>query len=154
PGAVDAAYELDLANASDVLLVERISSGDVCAVELAAPACDANSKLACGVAGVSPIRTAQHNVPAGHYRGVAQSLFANPVSVTAFVRDAIPTTLVPFADGCADVQVIPPEGGFFQGNTSNATPGFNAGCDQAGLPKYGAPDQLLELDLAAKKRVV
>ena len=57
-------------------------------------------------------------------------------------------------DACADVHVIPPTGGFFQGNTANATPNFSAGCDQGGVQGPGAPDQLLELTLAATKRVV
>ena len=66
--------------------------------------------------------------------------------------DAFFEALVPFADGCDDVFVLPPTGGTFQGNTANVNAQFLAGCDQGGSPN--APDQLLRLDLPAKKRVV
>jgi hypothetical protein len=153
-GAVDAAYELDLAQASDVLLVERIAAIDQGAVSLATPACTAATALSCSSAGQSPVRGGKRNVPAGTYRVVAESLHGEDVELTAFVRKAVPPTLVPFADGCADAFVIPPEGGFFQGNTANATADFSAGCDQGGVQAGGAPDQLLRLDLATQKRVV
>jgi hypothetical protein len=100
------------------------------------------------------VRAQKRNVPAGMYRVVAESALAQDVELTAFVRPAVPPTLVPFADGCADAFAIPPEGGFFQGNTANAAADFSAGCDQAGVPPGGAPDQLLSLTLAAQKRVV
>lgn len=155
PGAVDAAYALDLAVASDVLLVQRIGSGDTGAIELAQAACAAPSdQLACGTGSVSPIRTAKHNVPAGSYRVVSESAKGQDTQITAFVRPAVPPQLIPFADACADALTIPPSGGFFQGNTANATGDFNAGCDQGGVPQGGAPDQLLKLTLATPKRVV
>jgi hypothetical protein len=50
--------------------------------------------------------------------------------------------------------VIGPDGGFFQGNTSNAVANYGAGCDQAGGTAQGAPDQMLKLELTAQKRVV
>ena len=153
-GAVDAAYELDLAAASDVLLVERIAQGDLGAVGLAQPTCTAATSLVCNAGGQSPVRASRRNVPAGQYRVVAESQLAENVQLTAFVRNAVPPTLVPFADACADVYVIPEAGGFFQGNTANATANFSAGCDQAGVQGGGAPDQLLQLTLAAPKRVV
>lgn len=153
-GAVDAAYALDLAAASDVLLVQRIASGDFGAVSLSAPACTAASTLACQSGGSSPVRLSRRNVPAGSYRVVAESQQAQDVQLTAFVRDAVPPTLVPFADGCADAFPIPPAGGFFQGNTANATADFSAGCDQGGVGGGGAKDQLLSLTLAAAKRVI
>jgi hypothetical protein len=153
-GAVDAAYELDLAVASDVLLVERIAQGDIGAVGLAQPACDAAGALSCSVAGNSPVRASRRNVPAGQYRVVVESQLGEDVQLTAFVRKAVPPTLVPFADGCADVFVIPPTGGFFQGNTANATGDYSAGCDQGGVMGGGAPDQLLQLTLATTQRVV
>jgi hypothetical protein len=62
--------------------------------------------------------------------------------------------LVPFADACADALAIPETGGFFQGNTANNTADFTAGCDQNNGPPGGAPDQLLEIVLSARKRVV
>ena len=74
--------------------------------------------------------------------------------LTAFTRPATPPTFVVFADTCDDAHHIPPHGGLFQGNTSNATAQYAAGCDQAGGPPFGAPEQMLRLDLATAKRVV
>jgi hypothetical protein len=153
-GAVDAAYQLDLAKPSDVLLVERVASGDIGALGLALPACDASATLVCASSGLSPVRASKHNVPAGSYRVVAESLNAQDVELTAFVRDALPPTLVPFADGCADAFPIPETGGFFQGNTANASADYSAGCDQGGISGGGARDQMLTLTLTATKRVV
>jgi hypothetical protein len=153
-GGVDAARELDLAAPSDVLLVQRIASGDVGAVGLSGPACTPATALACAAGGQSPVRASLRNVPAGAYRIVVESRNAEDVELTAFVRDAVPPTLVPFADGCADAFAIPPTGGFFQGNTANATADFSAGCDQGGISGGGAKDQLLTLTLAVPKRVV
>jgi hypothetical protein len=76
------------------------------------------------------------------------------MQLTALVRPAVPTTLVPFADSCADVLAIPSTGGFFQGNTANASANYVAGCDQGGQPPGGAREQLLKLELAVPKRVV
>jgi hypothetical protein len=154
PGAVNAAYELDLASNSDVLLVERFAMGDTGAVGLATPACTANSALACMASGQTPVRVGRRNVPAGAYRVVPTSLTAQDVQLTAFVRDAVPPTLVPFANGCAQAQPIPETGGFFQGNTANATPNFPAGCDLGAVQGNGAPDQLLSLTLTSSKRVI
>src|SRR5690606_33126927 len=74
--------------------------------------------------------------------------------LTALVRPALPPTLVPFANTCGEVVTIPSTGGFFQGNSANAQPDFDSGCDQGGLPPGGAPDQILQLTLTAQKRVV
>lgn len=154
-GAVDAAYALDLPVASDVLLVQRIASGDTGAIELSQAACAAPSdQLACGTGGVSPVRTAKRNVPAGSYRVVSESYDGQDTQITAFVRPAAAPQLIPFADACADAFVIPPGGGLFKGNTANATSDFNAGCDQGGVPQGGAPEQLLKLTLTTPKRVV
>jgi hypothetical protein len=153
-GAADAAYELDLARASDVLLVERISSGDTASIELTDATCSATSGLACGLGAYSPLRTARHDVPAGSYRVVAESVNAEPVQVTAFVRDAVPPTQVLFADTCAEALAIPSTGGFFQGNTANAHADYPAGCDQSGGAPNGGPEQMLKLVLASRQRVV
>jgi hypothetical protein len=59
-----------------------------------------------------------------------------------------------FADTCEDAVSIPAEGGLLRGNTSNVGADFGAGCDQAGGPPTGGPDQMLRLELPAKKRVV
>jgi hypothetical protein len=100
------------------------------------------------------VRASKRNVPAGQYRVVAESLLAQNVELTAFVRPAVPPTLVPFSDACADAITIPPEGGFFQGNTANANASYSAGCDFGGVSGGGAPDQLLVLTLPNPKRVV
>jgi hypothetical protein len=155
PGAADAAYALTLTETSDVLLVQRIASGDTGAVELALPACaGAADQLACGLGALSPVRASEHGVAAGEYRVVAESVLATGIELTAFVRPSVPPTLVPFADSCADVLEIPAGGGLFQGTTANATADFNAGCDQGSVPQGGARDQILELTLAVPKRVV
>lgn len=155
PGMVDAAYALDLTETSDVLLVERISQGDIGAVALAEPACGGKEdQLVCGTGSPSPVRAAKHAVPAGSYRVVAESFQGQPLKLTAFVRPAVAPTIVPFSDGCADALEIPPEGGFFQGTTANAAGDYSAGCDQGGVEGGGAPDQMLKLVLAAPKRVV
>ena len=154
PGAVDAAYRLDLAVKSDVLLALRVAVGDVGAIELAGAACAPADLLVCAVAGYSPVRVGKHGVPAGSYRVIAESSQGQPMKATAFVRPAAPTTLVPFSDGCADALDVPPGGGLFQGNTANAIADFNAGCDMGNQPQGGAPDQLLRLTLDKKQRVV
>jgi hypothetical protein len=133
----------------------RIASDDQGAIELAEPACAAPSDLlVCGTGTSSPLRAAKHGVPAGSYRVVAETLEGSPTQVTAFVRDAVAPTLVPFADACADVFTIPPDGGFFEGTTANANADFSAGCDEGSVMGGGARDQLLRLVLAAPKRVV
>lgn len=155
PGSVDAAYALDLPFSSDVLLVERIGQGDTGGVELSLPACGAaQDLLVCGTGASSPVRASKRNVPAGAYRVIAETLKGGDTELTALVRPAAPTTLVPFADACADAFTLPPEGGFFQGNTVNATANFSAGCDQGTVMGAGAPDQLLKLVLSAQKRVI
>jgi hypothetical protein len=153
-GGVDAVYALDLPVASDVLLLGRRSSGDTVAVELVAPPCEADDGIVCGLGTLSPVRARKRNLPAGSYRVVAESQLGQPMELTALVRPALPPTLVPFANTCGEVQAIPAYGGFFQGNTVNAQPDFDSGCDQGGLPPGGAPDQILALVLPAPKRVV
>ncbi len=155
PGGIDAAYQLDAAAPSDVLVVGRFSQGDQVAVELASPPCKLPSdQLVCAPGYVSPARARKHGLAAGSYRVVAESAKGEPMQLTALVRPALPPTLVPFADACKDVQKIPSSGGFFQGNTANAKADFNAGCDQGNQPPGTAPDQLLQIDLPAPKRVV
>lgn len=152
--AVDAAYELDIDEPSDVLLVQRISAGDAASVGLALPGCTEQDALSCVIGGRSPLRARKRNVAAGDYRVIAESLFGLPQQLTAFVRPYAPATLVVFADDCAAPQQIPAEGGFFQGNTSNLAANFSAGCDSSGNGPAGARDQLLRLDLSETKRVI
>ena len=154
-GAPDAAYALELAERSDVLLVERSFRGQQSAVSLAKSTCAGPDDLvACTVSSVSPIRAQAHDVPAGSYRAVVENIAANPVSLTAYVRPAQAPRLVPFADTCADAVDIPEAGGFFQGNTSNAEADYVAGCDLGGQPAGGARDQMLRLTLTRTRRVL
>jgi hypothetical protein len=71
-----------------------------------------------------------------------------------FTRNAVPATLVPFADDCSAPFEIPEAGGRFKGSTANAHPDFSAGCDGSNQHEFGAPDQILHLALKAKSRVV
>jgi hypothetical protein len=153
-GAADAAYQIDLPNASDVLLVERISSGDSASVALAFPACGSGDALACTSGNTSPLRASARGVPAGSYRAVAESSGRLPVELTAWIRPAAPPALVPFSDTCATAALVDPRGGFFQGNTSNASADYPAGCDASGQAPGGAQDQMLKLALETRKRVV
>lgn len=153
--AIDAAYELDLTEPSDVLLVQRTSTGDSASVQLAEPACAGPADLiACSTGAKSPIVVSKRNVPAGGHRAVVESVLGKDQQLTAFVRKTGPALLVPFADACADAVSIPSQGGFLQGNTANANANFSAGCDNAGGPPNGADDQMLRLDLTTTKRVV
>ncbi len=154
-GTVDAAYAVDLAVASDVLLVERIAQGDTGSVSLALASCAGpSSSKACAKNGISPVRASVRGVPAGSYRAVVESARGNPIELTAFVRPSVPPTLVPFADTCAAATSIAESGGFYQGNTANESADFSAGCDVTGVSSGGAADQILKFTLATKKRVV
>ncbi|MCA9617790.1 MAG: hypothetical protein KC731_02145 [Myxococcales bacterium] len=153
-GGVDAAYTLDLTQTSDVLVLGRYSSGDDAAVDLALPSCGASDSLVCAQSTLSPIRARKRTLGAGSYRILAESVQGAPMQLTALVRPAVPPTLIPFANTCGEVVAIPATGGFFQGNTLNAQPDFDAGCDIGGQPPGGGPDQILELTLSQPKRVV
>jgi Putative metal-binding motif len=154
-GAPDAAYSLDLSQASDVLLVERISQGDTGAISLARPPCaGASDVVECETDTNSPVRAAAHDVPAGSYRAVVETAAGDPTQLTAFTRPAAPPILVAFADTCADAVDVPAAGGFFEGNTANATANYDAGCDLGAQPPGGAPDQVLHLKLASTRRVI
>jgi Putative metal-binding motif len=152
-GEVDAVYALELAEPSDVLLVERISGPDLGSISLGLPACAAPADVkACSTSYVSPVRASVHGVSAGSYRVVAETTKALPVELTALVRPASVPTLIPFADTCSAVATISPQGGIYQGNTANASGDYSAGCDTSGAEN--APDQMLKLVLTSKKRVI
>ena len=153
-GAPDSTHSLTLNQTSDVLLVERISNDDTGAVSLALPTCAEQTRLACGSSSASPVRSRAFGVAAGSYRVVTESTAANPVSLTAFTRKAVPATLVALADDCSAPFEIPETGGRFKGNTANAHADFSAGCDVGNQAKYGAPDQMLHLKIKSKSRVV
>jgi hypothetical protein len=152
--APDAAYELSLGEASDVLIVGRVSQGDYGAVSLMNQDCGPADLLVCATNSTSPVRASMHDAPAGTYKVVIETQKGDPTQLTTFVRPAQPPVFMLFAETCSDAQTIPLEGGFFQGNTSNAVAHYGAGCDQAGGPAAGAPDQMLRLELNATKRVV
>ena len=154
PNAVDAVRSLTLSEASDVLLLGNLSSGDEGSVSLWKPACAPNEQLACEYTTPSPVRASLHNVLPGDYRVAIETRYGNPTRLTAFTRPATAPTYVVFADTCDEAQSIPPLGGFFQGNTANASAQYGAGCDQAGGAPEGAAEQMLRLDLTEQKRVV
>jgi hypothetical protein len=151
-GAPNAAYKLDLAEASDVLLIGRFPQGDVGSVSLNLPACGSEDLLVCAPGG-TPQRASQRNVAAGSYRAVIADAKGLTTELTALVRPTVPPTTVT-SDGCIAPQTIPETGGFFVGDTTNATADFSAGCDALGQPIGGAKDQLLRLVLSQKRRVV
>jgi hypothetical protein len=84
-GSIDAAYDLELATSSDVLLVERIAQSDTGAVSLALPSCGSGSEKLCGQGQSSPVRASLRGVPAGSCRAVVETVLGNPVELTAFV---------------------------------------------------------------------
>jgi hypothetical protein len=153
-GAPDAAYAVELAQDSDVLLVADVAEQDVGAVSLVRPACAPADVLVCESSSGGPLRAAARKVDSGAYRAVVETATATPVRLAAFARPAVPTTAVPFADTCEDAVLVPANGGFFQGNTANAVGDYSAGCDFAGESGGGAPDQLLRLVLDRERRVV
>ena len=144
-GSIDAAYALDLSERSDVLVVQRIAEGDTGNVSVLGESCDVASTLVCASSATSPIRATLRGLAAGHYRVLTESARGNDVELTAFVRAAVPPTLVPFSDSCAAPATIAEGGGFYQGNTANAAANFSAGCDVTGGGEFGAPDQILAL---------
>ena len=153
-GAPDSSHDLTLSEASDVLLVARISANDTGAVSLALPTCSKQTRLSCGTSSTSPVRAQAFGVAPGAYRAVVESALASPVTLTAFTRKAVPATLVAFADDCSAPFEMPAAGGRFKGNTSNLHADFSAGCDVGNQAKNGAPDQILHLRLETKSRVV
>ena len=152
PNGPDAAYDVALTAASDVLLVERIPQSEQGAVALDALAC--STSLACST-GMTPIRTRQRNVPAGDYRAVLTDRLGLQGTLDALVRPTIaPTIVAPgSADTCA-AAVDASAGGFFTGDTSTANPDYGNPCDAPTSPPAGARDQVLALNLTQPQRVV
>jgi hypothetical protein len=154
PSGPDAAYDLSLPSASDVLLIDRFPQTETGGVSLDGPACDVATSLGCDAEG-SPARIGRRNVPAGDYRVVVADALGLQGTVEALVRPTVaPTIIAPAtAETCAEA-VDASNGGFFTGNTSTSVPDYGAGCDAPGQPPGGAPDQVLTLNLAAAQRVV
>jgi hypothetical protein len=155
PGRPDAAYDLLLTSASDVLLIDRFPQTEVGAVSLDTAPCTAADRLACDRESTGPARTAKRNVPAGHYRVVVADDLGLQGTVDALVRPTVAPTILPAAgaDTCAQA-VDASGGGFFTGDTSTAHADYSNGCDAPTSPPGGAPDQVLSLTLAQPQRVV
>jgi hypothetical protein len=150
----DAAYDLSLAVASDVLLVDRLPQTEQGSISLDAPACTVTTTLGCS-RGNTPVRLGLRNVAAGDYRAVIADVFGFQGTLQALVRPTVaPTILAPgAADTCA-VAIDASNGGFFTGDTSTANADYTEGCDAPGQGPGGAPDQVLALDLPQPQRVV
>lgn len=151
PGAPDASFGFELEGKRDVMLVGRFSAGDEGAVSIAGLGCDSN--LACS-SGPGTRRVARYGLSPGPYRAIIESAQGNPVGLSWFERPALAAVHVAFADDCDGLVTIPEVGGRFSGNTSNAFPDFDAGCDRGGQAEGGAPDQLLRLRLSRARRVI
>ena len=154
PGSSQAAFDLELTQPSDVLIVGRFPQNEVGAVSLNGAGCTKAEVLACSNKGGTPQRVSKRNLPAGTYRVVISDQLGLTAELNVLVRPTVAPTTVTTADTCLNVFSIADAGGFFTGNTTPAAADFNAGCDAPGQPLGGAHDQILKLDLAAQKRVV
>lgn len=152
PGNPDAAYDLSLSVASDVMVVGRFAQTDPGAVALDAPACGVSSRLACGV-GPTPVRIDKRSVPAGDYRVVVTDVYAMQAMLTALVRPTVAPTIIPAAsaDTCAKA-VDASQGGFFTSDTTGAGTNYDHPCDAPNVSP--APGQVLGLNLTQPQRVV
>ncbi len=152
-GNPDAAYTVTLTEPSDVLLVARFPNGDTGAIALETPACSAATSLVCTVGG-SPVRASVRNVAAGSYRAVVADRQGRLGSLLTLVRPTAVPVDIKSSDACgsASLITIPPGGGYFVGDTTNASDEVSNGCDQAGAPQ--TPDLIMRLDLTQARRVV
>jgi len=154
-GAPDATYALELSEQSDVMLVQTGSSDDTGGVLVAdAPCADGGDAEACASSDQWPVRTVAHGVGPGSLRAVVETASGNPTTLTAFTRSAVSSVFVQGADECADAFEIPATGGRFEGNTANQYAEYDASCDYGGQNPGGAPEQLLQLTLTERRRVV
>jgi hypothetical protein len=152
PGAPNAAYDLTLPSASDVLLVARIPTGDQGAVALDAPTCTAS--LACST-GTTPVRVGRRNIAAGDYRATVTDQLGLKGTLDALVRPTVAPTIVGAgaADTCATA-IDASTGGFFTGDTSTANADYSNPCDAPSSSAGGAADQVLSLNFTQPQRVV
>jgi hypothetical protein len=162
PQGPDAAYDLSLSAASDVLLIERFPQTESGGVSFDTPACDMASMLACDVendgapsAGPPPARVAKRNVPAGDYRVVVADELGLQGTVDALVRDTVAPTIIPSGGAAScSAAVDVSNGGYFTGDTSTVAQDFTSGCDSPSSPPGGEQAQVLSLTLANDQRVV
>ncbi|HEY6726039.1 MAG TPA: hypothetical protein VI197_18520 [Polyangiaceae bacterium] len=152
-GAVDAAFQLTIEEASDLLLLQNFSAVDQTAVGLTRD-CAAPVALACASGAPSPSRLVAPAVEPGTYRVISESAQANSVRLAVFQRPATNPILVPFSDDCETAAVIPETGGHFYGNTATLGPNYEASCDSARSGPPGAADQMLRLSLSEPRRVI
>lgn len=152
PGGPDAAYDLTLTGASDVLLVARTPKTEHGAVALDDPSC--TMTVAC-TTGTTPIRIDTRNVAAGNYRVIVTDQLGSQGTLQALVRPTVAPTIIPAggADTCATA-VDASAGGFFTGDTSTANADYSNPCDTPIAAPGGAPDQVLALNLVQPQRVV
>ncbi|MDB4938330.1 MAG: hypothetical protein JWP87_5302 [Labilithrix sp.] len=156
PGGPSAAYKLDLDVESDVLVIGRFPTNEQGSVSLSRPGCGtADLVVPPGCAtGQTPQRVSARKVPAGSYRVIVADELGQTAQLSVLVRPSVPPTSVGASDSCIAPFSLPASGGFFIGDTTNATADFNAGCDAPGQPINGAKDQIMKLVLPQKQRVV
>jgi hypothetical protein len=153
-GAPNAAFDLPLAAASDVLLIERLAYADKGAVSLDSPACDPAGVLAC-TSSTTPVRAGKRNVPPGDYRAVVADTLALHGTLDALVRPTVaPTILPPGGSTTCAGAVDASAGGFFTGDTSKSMTPYTSACDTPNAPPGGEAAQLLSLNLSQPQRVV
>jgi hypothetical protein len=153
-GAVNGAFDLPLAAASDVLLVGRFpQDSDYGAVSLDDMTCSPAGLIACSVDS-TPARVAKRNVPGGDYRAVLSDSQGEQDTLMALVRPTVPPVAVTGQIACTNAVAIPSTGGFFSGDTSTSLPHYEEGCDAPNQPQGGAPDQTLTLTLTQPQRVI
>jgi hypothetical protein len=150
-GAPDATFAFEIAGKRDVALIGRFAGGDQGAVSIAKAGCSDNYTCR---SGLGTQRAVRYGLDAGEYRAVIESARGNPVALSWFERPAVTAVYVPFADDCDGLVTIPQTGGRFSGNTGNAFPDFDGGCDVGGQEDGGAPEQMLKLSLSAPHRVI
>ena len=153
-GGPNAAFDLPLAAASDVLLVGRFpESGDVGAVSLDDSTCTAAGQLACSVDS-TPTRVGKRNVAPGDYRAVIGDSTGQQDTLMVLARPTTPPIAVMGQISCTNPVTIPAAGGFFAGDTSTSLPHYEESCDGPNQPQGGAPDQTLALTLTTPQRVI
>lgn len=152
PGGPTAAYALVLTQPSDVLLVGRFPQNEIGAVSLNLADCTKANEILCQKDS-TPARISRRNLPAGTYRALVHDERGQTVSLGAFVRPTVPPVTVT-GDTCADAPTIPPDGGFFTGDTAPRAADFVASCDSPGGAPNGANDQMMKLVLTSRKRVL
>ncbi|HWP09336.1 MAG TPA: putative metal-binding motif-containing protein [Polyangiaceae bacterium] len=154
-GAADATYALELGERADVMVVQTGSEGDTGAVLIAESPCETSADAdTCRSSDQWPVRAVAHGVGPGSLRAVVETAESKPTSITAFSRPAVNSVFVQGADVCDDAFEIPVEGGRFEGNTGNQYADYETSCDYGGQDPGGAPEQMLELVLPERRRVV